>query len=180
MFENIRIAEKQPLFEKKYLSDLVMDMVDKNGRNHDDLGRFSKESSDPKEWGESYPEYGGKPDEAINKLLKEKGGYVPKAIYKHGIGDIDFVWGVPGEKGTERGYGLSHIIRRRSENNHDGVQFVKKIPSLIKYGTVFKEPDKTRAFIETKDKKATISLKWYEKNRTWLLTAYFKDEYKKG
>lgn len=181
MFENIRILEQPKHFEVKYLSNLVFDMVDKNGRSHDDLGRFAKESSGPKEWGESFSEYSGKPEQAIDKLLKEKRGYVPKAIYKSGIGDIDFVWGIPGQKFTEKGYGIAHIIRRRKENGYDGEKFVKTIPSIIKNGTIYRDTRfKDRVYVETKDKSSTIRLDWDGLTRVWLVTAFYKKENKKG
>ena len=40
------------------------------------------------DWGIAYTKQSGKPDEAIEKLLKEQQGFVPKAIKKKGIGDI--------------------------------------------------------------------------------------------
>ena len=177
MFEDIRIAILPKRNEIKYIDDLIlaMDMVDRNGRNHDDLGRFSREIGSPKEWGESFSEYSGKPEEAIDKLLKEKRGYVPKAIYKHGIGDIDFVWGEAGERGTGEGYGLSHIIRRRNEENFDGYKFTKSIPSIIKHGKIYKDPRfDTRIYVETKDKSASIRLDWNGEDKIWLVSAWVK------
>ena len=114
----------------------------------------------PKEWGEAFIEYTQRPTDAIEKLLKEKRGYVPEAMYRKDLGLIDFVWGVAGKEGTKEGYGLAHIIRCRTENSHDGVQFVKNIPSLIKYGKLYHEDGAKKAFIETADKKSIISLDW--------------------
>ena len=88
--------------------------------------------------------------------------------------------GESGRAGTTEGYGLSHIIRCRTENSHDGIQFVRDIPSLIKYGKLFHEDGAKKAFIETADKKSVISLDWLGDSRVWLLTAYFKDENKRG
>ena len=177
MFEDIRIAILPKRNEIKYIDDLIlaMDMVDRNGRNHDDLGRFSREIGSPKEWGESFSEYSGKPEEAIDKLLKEKRGYVPKAIYKHGIGDIDFVWGEAGQKGTERGYGLSHIIRRRTEEGLNGENFVKTIPAIIRNGSIYRDPEhKDRIYINNRKSEVAIRLDWDGKERIWLVSAYIK------
>ena len=45
------------------------------------------------DWGIAYRKQSGKPEEAVDKLLQEKQGFVPKAFNKDGIGDVDLVWG---------------------------------------------------------------------------------------
>ena len=71
-----------------------------------------------KDWGIAFTKQSGKPAEAIDKLLEQKQGFVPKATNKEGIGDIDFVWG-------DSGKGLRHVIERRNAEGIDGQQFVK-------------------------------------------------------
>lgn len=43
--------------------------------------------------------------------MSEKTGYVPAAMHKDGIGDIDFVYG----KGGTTGYGLAHVLEKHGE-----------------------------------------------------------------
>ena len=128
----------------------------------------SKSDSDiPEEWGKSFSEYSGKPEKAIEKLISEKSGYVPRAIHKEGIGDIDFVYG----KGGETGYGLAHIAEKHGE------EILKEIPSLIENGTVDNtQKNLGRSFIYSEDKKIVISFTLFNKKRTWLLTAYTLDK----
>ena len=164
-------------FKSSHQKDLVQDWFDSKGRKHNDkTNQFEDKYGTVKEWGEAF-DFTQQPEKAIEKLLKEKRGYVPGAIYKKGIGLIDFVWGIPGEKGTEKGYGLSHIIRRRNEQGYNGVRFVRQIPSIIKYGTVYNPPDvRDRVYVESEDKQAVIRLDWNNQERQWLVTAYFKEK----
>ncbi|MDE7169416.1 MAG: hypothetical protein K2N67_04395 [Mucispirillum sp.] len=105
--------------------------------------------------------------------MNRKNGYVPKAIYKEGIGDIDFVYGEAGESGTAQGYGLAHIIRRRNEEGKDGEAFVKQLPEIIKKGKVFeKEGHPNRKYIFKDDKEGAIRLDYDGKDKIWLVSAY--------
>ena len=81
-----------------------------------------------KVWGIAFTKQSGKPKEAIDKLLEQKQGFVPKAVNKKGIGDIDFVWGEQ-DYNTGKGYGLEHIIDgRQRKNKIDGAEYVKTLP----------------------------------------------------
>lgn len=164
-------------FKSSHQKDLTFDWFDSKGRKHNDkTNQFEDKYGTVKEWGEAF-DFTQQPEKAIEKLLKEKRGYVPGAIYKKGIGLIDFVWGVAGESGTEKGYGLAHIIRRRNEQGINGVKFVKQIPSIIKYGTVYNPPDvRDRVYVESEDKQAVIRLDWNNQERQWLVTAYVKNK----
>lgn len=125
-----------------------------------------KEFNAPKEWGKAYAEYSGKPNEAIEKLLKEKGGFVPNAIKKEGIGEIDLIYG-------NKKYGIAHIIKRRNEDGLDGVAFVKTLPEIIKNGKVLKDPkNKGRMLIVDGNKEVSIALTFSNKSRNWILSAY--------
>ena len=137
------------------------------GGNASERETSESDSDIPEEWGKSFSEYSGKPEKAIEKLISEKSGYVPRAIHKEGIGDIDFVYG----KGGETGYGLAHIAEKHGE------EILKEIPSLIENGTVDNtQKNLGRSFIYSEDKKIVISFTLFNKKRTWLLTAYTLDK----
>ena len=132
-------------------------------------GKFEEKSEGVvSDFGAAHTKYSGKPDEAIDHLLKEQSGYVPAAINKDGIGDIDFVWG----NGGKDGYGLAHIIERRDSQGIDGKEFIRKIPSMIKSGEVMKGQSNDRIFITNKDYTAVIRLDYDGIKATWLVTAY--------
>ena len=132
-------------------------------------GGSSSENNEP--FGKAYNEYSGKPKEAIEYLIKKKNGYVPNAIYKEGIGDIDIVWG---EAGTGKsGYGLSHIIRRRNEEGYNGEEFVKQLPDIINNGKVIdRDKGLGRLYVLNNNKEVAIRLTWDNKERNWLVSAY--------
>lgn len=153
-------------------------------------GQFgSGGSNEP--FGKAYNEYSGKPKEAIEYLLKEKNGYVPNAIYKEGIGNIDIIWG---EAGTGKGgYGLAHIIRRRNEEGNNGEEFVKQLPDIIEHGKIYskiaqidnegryiRKNEEDRVYIGTRDKEIVIRLTWNDETHNWLLTGYIRYEENKG
>lgn len=149
-------------------------------------GQFgSGGSNEP--FGKAYNEYSGKPKEAIEYLLKEKNGYVPNAIYKEGIGNIDIIWG---EAGTGKGgYGLAHIIRRRNEEGYNGEEFVKQLPDIIEHGKIYskiakidnkgryvRKNEEDRVYIGTRDKEIVIRLTWNDETHNWLLSGYIRYE----
>lgn len=139
-------------------------------------GQFGSSGSSSKNnepFGKAYNEYSGKPKEAIEYLIKKKNGYVPNAIYKEGIGDIDIVWG---EAGTGKsGYGLSHIIRRRNEEGYNGEEFVKQLPDIINDGKVYKKEGHTkRIYVGTETAEIAIKLEWEDKDKIWLVSGYVK------
>lgn len=153
-------------------------------------GQFgSGGSNEP--FGKAYNEYSGKPKEAIEYLLKEKNGYVPNAIYKEGVGNIDIIWG---EAGTGKGgYGLAHIIRRRNEEGNNGEEFVKQLPDIIEHGKIYskiakidnegsyiRKNEQDRVYIGTRDKEIVIRLTWNDETHNWLLTGYIRYEENKG
>ncbi len=145
-----------------------------NRKSNGQFGTGGCGSSESEEsFGEAYKEYSGKPSEAIKHLLNVKNGYVPNAIHKEGIGDIDFVWGEAGK--SKGGYGLAHIIRRRNEEGYDGEEFVKQLPDIIKNGKVYKKEGHTnRIYIGTENIEAAVKLEWEDKERVWLVSGYVK------
>ena len=124
-------------------------------------------------FGPSFKEYSGQPEKAIEHLLKVKKGHVPAAIYKEGIGNIDFVYG----EGGEKGYGLAHIIENRNSQSINGYEFVKSIPSLIRKGKIDDKYRKLgRLYIETEQDKAVIRLDYNSEDRIWLVTSFRKNK----
>lgn len=191
-------AEQDKLIEEKagnedLFSDIGLDWdpfaydeFDESKVHRKANGQFgSGGSNEP--FGKAYNEYSGKPKEAIEYLLKEKNGYVPNAVYKEGIGNIDIVWG---EAGTGKGgYGLAHIIRRRNEEGNNGEEFVKQLPDIIEHGKIYskiaqinnegsyiRKNEEDRVYIGTRDKEIVIRLTWNDETHNWLLTGYIRYE----
>lgn len=138
-----------------------------------DDGKFTSGSDsnilENTDFGTAYTEYSHKPKEAIEHLLTHKNGYVPAAIYKDKIGDIDFVYG----KNGKDGYGLAHIIERRNQDGDDGESFVKQLPEIIEQGEVItKSGHKGRKYITTPDKEVAIRLDYNGEERNWIVSAY--------
>ena len=125
------------------------------------------------DWGIAYTKQSGKPEEAIEKLLEQKKGFVPKAISKEGVGDIDFVWGKQNYE-IGQGYGLEHIIDGRVRKNKiAGETFVKQIPNTIKKGVLTQdELHPSNIYVEDVNNKVVIPNNWQGKPRNWLLTAF--------
>ncbi len=125
------------------------------------------------DWGIAYRKQSGKPAEAIDKLLQEKQGFVPKAFNKEGIGDVDLVWGKQNYQ-TGQGYGLEHIIDGRNRKNKiDGEKFVRGLSETFENGIV--TPDKlhiNNSNIEDLNTKIAIPNNWNGKPRNWVLTAH--------
>ena len=125
-----------------------------------------------KDWGIAFTKQSGKPEEAIDKLLEQKQGFVPKATKKRGIGDIDFVWG----NGGKKGYGISHIVDQRNNDGLDGVQFARQVPNIISSGKIEKISNQPNIdFIRSGEDSALVKKVWDDKRRTWIVTS-FKDK----
>ena len=146
---------------------------DHDGRPGEVGGSAPTENSQHPEFGPAYTEYSHKPKEAITHLLSVKQGYVPNAITKDGIGDIDFVYG----KGGKGGYGLAHIIEQRDNQGVNGIEFVKTLPDIIKNGEVIeKETHPDRKYILSNNREVAIRLDYNGEKRNWIVTAYIKKE----
>ena len=138
---------------------------------------FSKGLS---EFGENYPQYYHKPQEAIAHLLETKEGQVAGAFYKGELGDIDVVWG-------DSHFGLQHILERRTQDFiKEGLseaeakakarEFVESIPKIIESGKVVKD-DKGRLRIEFDNFIVGIKDNWKGKpTNKWIVTSYAKKE----
>jgi len=165
--------------EKPTLWQKIKGLLDFNTHHDPKTGQFTsgggsgKKSKNTKSeeefFGEAYPQYSGKPQEAIEHLLKVKKGHVPSAIYKEGIGNIDFVYGEAGEEG----YGLAHILEKRSKDGLDAIAFVKNIPNLIDKGTLDdKHKSLGRMYINSEKDKVIIRLDYDNKDRKWLVSTF--------
>ena len=123
------------------------------------------------DWGIAYRNESSKPEQAIERLLKEKQGFVPNAMYRRELGNIDFVWGTGGKKG----YGLAHIIDQRNSEGLNGINFVKQLPNLIKKGKIIKNIKQPNIiFIQNNNDSALIKLVWNSYKRKWIVTAFRK------
>ena len=119
-----------------------------------------------RDWGIAHTKQSGNPAGAIEKLMERKKGFVPKAVTKEGIGDIDFVWG-------DKGKGLQHIIERRNLEGKNGINYVKKLPQIIIDAPVynkFKHYD--RKYIGNEKQEVAIKKNWNNKPRNWIVSAY--------
>ncbi|MCL2001612.1 MAG: hypothetical protein FWG74_09270, partial [Planctomycetes bacterium] len=129
------------------------------------------EVADVSEWGEAFPEFTGKPAEAIEHLMKEKRGYVPGAFHRDDLGPIDLPWGKEGKNG----FGVTHIIERRNEQGHDGEAFVRDLPELVSDGICFERKGfPNKKFIAHEGKEAIIRLDWDRKKKTWIASAFYR------
>ena len=133
-----------------------------------------------KDWGIAFTKQSGKPAEAIDKLLEQKQGFVPKATVKDGK-SIDFIWGkhrnIDISKQKSSGEGLKHIIERRNQQGYDGENFVRELPELFKEGKTYsKEGHPGRYYVGEKNKEAAIRTDYNKKPRNWLTSAYYLEE----
>lgn len=136
----------------------------------------------PEEWGKAYTEYSGKGQVAINFLLDKKEGYVPDVITVAGYG-VDIPYGKI-KTAENNGYGLAHIIERRSNEGLNGEEFVKnELIPLLKNGASYMNLPKNKneqlpkkLFVKTNDKIGIISLDWYGDKQCWCVTGYYKSD----
>lgn len=123
-----------------------------------------------KYWGVAYNSASGNPEKAIETLLQNQRGFVPNAIHKRGIGDIDFVWG-------DSKKGLQHIIQRRNNEGINGVEFIRQLPNNIKMGRAFKKKGHTdRNYILNNQTETSVKSNWNGKNRNWVVSSYNKKD----
>ena len=105
-----------------------------------------------------------KGQEAVNALLKKKGGHVKAAFTRDDIGAIDLIWG-------DETCGLCHIIKQRETQGIDPAEFLSDIEDVINYGTISKN-SKGRFEIFYNKKIAIVSPELRNNKLTFLLTAY--------
>ena len=148
---------------------------DENGRFTGNGGNNKEDNieSEKTEYGEAFPQFKGKPKQAIEHLLKVRRGYVPGAFHRDDIGDIDLVWG-------NKHYGLKHIEKQRNKKGQDFNKLVEEITDVIENGKMIDDEwDENIKVIVDETKKILIKLTWDDdkvenKNRNWLFNGYFK------
>lgn len=117
------------------------------------------------------PEYKGyKGKKAIDKLMKEKKGYIKGAFHRKDIGDIDLIWG--NDK-----MGLKHIIKRRKETGQNLEEVLEKMTDVIEKGKLVdsERKDRNKKYtIEDQENKYVIGTKLHKNKRNFILTAYEK------
>jgi hypothetical protein len=117
------------------------------------------------DFGTIYNQFKGKPQEAVEHLMNVKEGEVPGALSHKNIGDIDLVWGEEGTRKSD-GYGLAKIAKYHPEvldNLQDSLDNME-----------IKSISNNRIKLESPSHEASVSLKWFDKDKTWLLTEYEK------
>ncbi|MCM2546185.1 putative barnase/colicin E5 family endoribonuclease [Burkholderia glumae] len=130
-------------------------------------GGSSESSSEPEvgPFGPILRNFKGDAQGAIKALTEMRDGEAIGALHHPEIGDIDLVWGEPGT-GHSDGYGLSKLVDFHSEVVGD----LQGILSSMQ----IKSRGQNRIRMESKTHEATVSLNYYGKAKTWLLTEYEK------
>ena len=171
--EIMRNYEKSSSDLKKFRAnkhlDNIKDNIDNAIKNALD-SKVIKDETAIREFGENYPQFYHKPQEAINHLLETRSGQVQAAMHKKGVGDIDFIWG-DSEKG------LQHILERRTQQygKEKALKFVKDLPRMIDEAVVFENLEHK---IILKTPKATIVLGKRENNQ-FVLSGFYDRKNKK-
>ena len=94
--------------------------------------------------------------------MSEERGEVPDAFVHEELGPIAFVYG-------DETMGLAHIKGKR------GIEFVMRIPSVLKYGRVERDPKYPRAYVVDDADPANVAvirLDWDGQAKVWLVTLY--------
>ena len=117
-------------------------------------------------FGDIYDQFRGKPQEAIVFLSQKRGGEAVGALHHKDVGDIDLVWGNEGT-GHSDGFGLAKLVKYHPEvlGNLQEV--------LNDMHVVSKSPN--RVNLESDTHKAAVRLEWDGEKKTWLLTAFEKE-----
>lgn len=114
---------------------------------------------------------------ALQSIIKNHKD-VKNAMRRDDIGNIDFIWGIPGN-GTrfKHGYGLSHIIAKRDFETGDGVEVANKLVEVIAKGSDIDRQNAShgsgeyRIRIHFDEFTAVLSAATEERN-SWLLTGW--------
>lgn len=139
------------------------------------LESFTQPQSEAKpaakgDFGPVFTQFKGKPQEAIEHLLQVKDGEAVSALHHKDIGEIDLVWGKEGTPGKDYkdGYGLAKIAKKHPT-------IINNLQEIISRMSVSKQ-DRNRAILESLDHRAIVRLRWNDKIKNWLLTAYETEE----
>ena len=116
-----------------------------------------------------YPEFRGKGQEAVDFLIRQKGGCVNGAFYRKDVGSIDIVYGEVHDPVKHIGYGLAHIIDKHGMND------VRKLGEAIEKGSMRVETQKSknpRYIIEYQDYRVVLSSEWKGQKRQLVVTSF--------
>jgi len=122
------------------------------------------------EFGPVFDSLKGNFEGGVTKLMEEKTGEIPDALFHKDVGHIDLVWGVAGNKQSDYagGYGLSHILAKHPEiNPFDLEDIVHRSKYTGRHGNSVE--------LETPDHMTVVKLDWAGGAKKWLLTAYEKN-----
>ena len=146
-----------------------------------------------KEFGENYPQFYHKGSEAIEHLLQKRSGQVQGAFYRKdleelsGNGDITLVWGEITDAQAHKGYGLAHILdKRTAEFMIQGLEqtqaqikakeFVESLPKMIDEMDLKVKPNEAIK-LENENYKIILKSNWKgEPTDKWIVSAYIKKE----
>lgn len=117
------------------------------------------------DFGPIFEEYKGDADGAVQRLMQEQDGEAVGALHHDEVGDIDLVWGETGPK--NKGFGLAKIADRHPE-------VLKNLQAIVSSTTVM-DRNSNSIFLESPSHESIIRLNWFGRKKTWLLTAYEKD-----
>ncbi|MBQ6724057.1 MAG: hypothetical protein IJQ84_06045 [Paludibacteraceae bacterium] len=123
------------------------------------------------DFGPIYDQFRGKPQEAIAFLMERQDGECIGALSHPEIGPIDLVWGVEGTGGSD-GFGLSKLVKFHPEvlDNLQGI--LDEMHVTLR--------SENRIQLESERYRAGVRLTWNNESKTWLLTAFEKEEYKEN
>lgn len=141
---------------------------DEVGRFTDGGGESGKKdyfTSSVENFGEKYEGIKGK--EAINKLIKEKGGWCPDAFCRGDIGKIALFWG------NDR-VGLKHIIKGRTEKDNINIdEFLNDLTNIVEKGNIGIDKKGEAIVINYNNRRAIIDIIKDKENKIkFLLTAF--------
>lgn len=126
------------------------------------------------EFGENHPEFKGRGAEALTHLLKVRQGQVVGAFYKEGLGEITLVWGKVTDPINHKGYGLAHILDKRTaelKSEEKALEFIQKLPEIIEKGTLIHQSD-ARFRIEFESFVVGLRTKFDDIKHNFIITAF--------
>ena len=133
------------------------------GKEEDSRKSLSKDDF----FGEEFPALKG--EEAVEKLLKEKRGYVKAAFTRDEVGDIALVWG-------DKNGGLLHTILKRDKLREQGIgqisgiEMARKIPIIMEKG-VFNQDERGRMNIDLDEYRGALKPEYFNHKINWIVTA---------
>jgi hypothetical protein len=132
------------------------------GQPRDSLGRWVDASGG----GLSEKENLQRGNNAIHRALRRKQD-VRKAMHRKELGQIDFLWGTPGEKAEDYsgGWGISHIAAKH------GPETTALIPTIVAKGDVMPHPQSPEKSL-IRYERHFVSLVKQNDRQAWVLTGH--------